>query len=198
MKPKYFHLISKVPSLSILFLPVSQHALCPSHTVFCHPSHFLMLMPRPVAVFLLLSQLDCLLSPLHSGKQSFSKASLNSHHFCETPSSCSGPHWSCHLSKPPWYSGSRFSWSTCIKKFLAQGPCSQVPRGMHTHVQSWDARSCSTPHWHCTSCVRAGSVGTKGQCSSWPDNATVTVSRWKGCICITDSLCYKADANTLL
>lgn len=82
MKSKFFALISKARYLPILFLPVSQHALCSSQAVSsCHPTQFLMLIPRLVSLFMLLSQLDYLLYPLYSENQSFFKASLSSCHF---------------------------------------------------------------------------------------------------------------------
>lgn len=51
MKSKFFTLISKAPYLPILFLPVSQHALCSSQAVSsCRPTYFLMLIPTCVFV----------------------------------------------------------------------------------------------------------------------------------------------------
>lgn len=82
MKSKFFSLSSKVPYLPVLFLPVSQHALCPSRAISsCHPIYFLRLIPRPVPLlFLLPAGLPCLSSLLRKS-ESFFQVPLSSCHF---------------------------------------------------------------------------------------------------------------------
>lgn len=92
MKSKFFSRVSKVPYPCNLFLPVFQHAFCSHQAAFSVSHHPLsQANPRPPSLFMLLSQLDNLLSSPLEEKQPFSRHCSIRVTFVNL-SSCPGPH----------------------------------------------------------------------------------------------------------